>query len=193
MQFAAQAQSLPRALPRHQLRRHPSRRPAGRAALRRPLDRRDPHRRHRPAARFCNRGIGTTLLASAPGRSAGRAASRCASTSSASILRCGSTSGSGSGRSRIEACICSWSGRADVRGSRLAARGSRLAARKSLLISVARLRSKGQSERPRRTPSAVGSASVASSVSDRLARSSTPAPRSAITRRIGDILWPPAP
>ena len=36
--------------------------------------------------------------------------SRCASTSSASIPRYGSTSGSGSGRSSIGAFICSWNG-----------------------------------------------------------------------------------
>ena len=51
MQFAAQAPALPRALSRRQLRRHRLDGAAGRAALCRPLDRRDPHRRHRPAAR----------------------------------------------------------------------------------------------------------------------------------------------
>ena len=58
---------------------------------------------------FCNRGIGTTLLRGCKQRRR-PPASRCASTSSASIPRCGSTSGSGSGRSTTRGYTCSWSG-----------------------------------------------------------------------------------
>ena len=51
-------------------------------------------------------------------------ASRCASTSSASIPRCGSPSGSGFGRSTDRACICSWSGGGrDGAGKRQKGRG----------------------------------------------------------------------
>ena len=60
---------------------------------------------------FCNRGLGTTLVRALQAEAAARTrASRCASTSNASIPRCGSTSASGSDRSRIKACICSWNG-----------------------------------------------------------------------------------
>ena len=52
MQFDAPARPLPGALRGRGVRRHPRRRPAGRAALRRARSRRNPHRRHRAAARF---------------------------------------------------------------------------------------------------------------------------------------------
>ena len=49
-----------------------ARRRSRRAALRRPLDRRDPHRRHRPAARVLQPRHRDHAPPSAPGRSAGR-------------------------------------------------------------------------------------------------------------------------
>ena len=90
MQFAAQAQSLSGALPRHQLRRHlstptGSRRSRGRLYVARWTD----EIRIVDIAllpEFCNRGIGTTLLRSSRQKRRPRA-SRSASTSSASIPR----------------------------------------------------------------------------------------------------------
>ena len=59
---------------------------------------------------FCNRGIGTTLLRQlqAEARRGRQAAAH--PRRALQSRRCGSTSGSGSGRSRIAASICSWNG-----------------------------------------------------------------------------------